>query len=142
MAWDVDFGNPMMPRDSEGDEISQGSPARGENAVQGANSTGREPASGAGDGIPDAWEGDDDMDGDGIPDYLDLDSDGDGIGDLSGKAFRIAHMGHVNAPMLLGTLGALEIALDVLGMTDASSKGGNAAAAGFLADHLKSETAS
>ena len=65
-----------------------------------------------------------------------------GIGDLSGKAFRIAHMGHVNAPMLLGTLGALEIALDVLGMTDASSKGGNAAAAGFLADHLKSETAS
>ncbi len=57
MALDVDFGNPMMPRDSEGDEISQGSPARGENAVQGANSAGREPASGAGDGIPDAPEG-------------------------------------------------------------------------------------
>ena len=30
---------------------------------------------------------------------------GPGIGDLSGKAFRIAHMGHVNAPMILGTLG-------------------------------------
>ena len=29
---------------------------------------------------------------------------GRGIGDLQGKAFRIAHMGHVNAPMLLGTL--------------------------------------
>src|SRR5688500_4236958 len=29
---------------------------------------------------------------------------GHGIGDLSGKAFRIAHMGHVNAPMILGTL--------------------------------------
>ena len=31
---------------------------------------------------------------------------GVGIGELSGKAFRIAHMGHVNAPMLFGTLGA------------------------------------
>ena len=29
---------------------------------------------------------------------------GHGIGELSGKAFRIAHMGHVNAPMVLGTL--------------------------------------
>ena len=29
---------------------------------------------------------------------------GHGIGDLTGKAFRIAHMGHVNAPMILGTL--------------------------------------
>ena len=29
---------------------------------------------------------------------------GQGIGELSGKAFRIAHMGHVNAPMILGTL--------------------------------------
>ena len=28
---------------------------------------------------------------------------GAGIGDLQGKAFRIAHMGHVNAPMILGT---------------------------------------
>ena len=30
---------------------------------------------------------------------------GVGIGELAGKAFRIAHMGHVNAPMILGTLG-------------------------------------
>ena len=30
---------------------------------------------------------------------------GQGIGELSGKAIRIAHMGHVNAPMILGTLG-------------------------------------
>ena len=30
---------------------------------------------------------------------------GTGIGDLQGQAFRIAHMGHVNAPMMLGTLG-------------------------------------
>ena len=34
---------------------------------------------------------------------------GVGIGDLSGKAFRIAHMGHVNAPMVFGVLGAVEM---------------------------------
>jgi len=26
---------------------------------------------------------------------------------LTGQAFRIAHMGHVNAPMILGTLGVV-----------------------------------
>ncbi len=62
-----------------------------------------------------------------------------GIGDLSGKAFRVAHMGHVNAPMLLGTLGALEIALDALGLTGEGSKGGNAAAAAYLADALRDQ---
>jgi alanine-glyoxylate transaminase / serine-glyoxylate transaminase / serine-pyruvate transaminase len=39
---------------------------------------------------------------------------GIGIGALSGKALRIAHMGHVNAPMILGTLGALEATLIAL----------------------------
>jgi alanine-glyoxylate transaminase/serine-glyoxylate transaminase/serine-pyruvate transaminase len=39
---------------------------------------------------------------------------GAGIGDLTGKAFRIAHMGHVNAPMVLGTLGVIEVALAAL----------------------------
>lgn len=39
---------------------------------------------------------------------------GVGIGDLHGKAFRIAHMGHVNAPMILGTLGVIEMALAAL----------------------------
>ncbi len=39
---------------------------------------------------------------------------GAGIGDLSGKAFRIAHMGHVNAPMILGVLGVAEVALTAL----------------------------
>jgi len=34
-----------------------------------------------------------------------------GIGDYSGKAFRIAHMGHFNAASLLGTLGAVETTL-------------------------------
>src|ERR1700758_3534029 len=41
---------------------------------------------------------------------------GIGIGDLSGKAFRIAHMGHVNAPMVLGTLGVIEVGLKALGI--------------------------
>src|SRR5215469_15494522 len=39
---------------------------------------------------------------------------GHGIGELSGKAFRIAHMGHVNAPMILGTLSVIEMALTAL----------------------------
>ena len=37
-----------------------------------------------------------------------------GLGALSGKAFRIAHMGHVNAPMILGTLGVIEVGLRAL----------------------------
>jgi alanine-glyoxylate transaminase / serine-glyoxylate transaminase / serine-pyruvate transaminase len=41
---------------------------------------------------------------------------GTGIGDLSGQAFRIAHMGHVNAPMILGTLGVIEVGLNALGI--------------------------
>jgi alanine-glyoxylate transaminase / serine-glyoxylate transaminase / serine-pyruvate transaminase len=41
---------------------------------------------------------------------------GVGIGALTGKAFRIAHMGHVNAPMVLGTLGAVEVGLSALGL--------------------------
>jgi alanine-glyoxylate transaminase/serine-glyoxylate transaminase/serine-pyruvate transaminase len=39
---------------------------------------------------------------------------GVGLGELTGKAFRIAHMGHVNAPMVLGTLGAVEMGLQAL----------------------------
>ena len=39
---------------------------------------------------------------------------GVGIGELSGQAFRIAHMGHVNAPMILGTLGVIEVSLNAL----------------------------
>jgi alanine-glyoxylate transaminase/serine-glyoxylate transaminase/serine-pyruvate transaminase len=41
---------------------------------------------------------------------------GHGIGDLSGKAFRIAHMGHVNAPMMLGTISVIEMALGAIGI--------------------------
>ena len=60
-----------------------------------------------------------------------------GIGDLGGKAFRIGHMGHVNAPMTLGTLGALEVGLDALGYLDDRSRGGIAAATSYLASALK-----
>ncbi|HEU4440000.1 MAG TPA: aminotransferase class V-fold PLP-dependent enzyme [Methylomirabilota bacterium] len=41
---------------------------------------------------------------------------GVGIGPFSGRAFRIAHMGHVNAPMVIGTLGAVEMGLTALGI--------------------------
>ena len=41
---------------------------------------------------------------------------GSGIGELTGQAFRIAHMGYANAPMVLGTLGATEVALRALGL--------------------------
>ena len=50
---------------------------------------------------------------------------GIGIGELHGKAFRIAHMGHVNAPTLLGVLGVVEMALDALRIPH--GKGGVAA---------------
>ncbi len=39
---------------------------------------------------------------------------GRGIGDFQGRAFRIAHMGYVNAPMVFGVLGAIEMALGAL----------------------------
>ena len=59
---------------------------------------------------------------------------GTGIGDLSGQAFRIAHMGHVNAPMLLGTLGVVEIALNALKIPH--GKGGLEAAVSYLGEEV------
>jgi alanine-glyoxylate transaminase/serine-glyoxylate transaminase/serine-pyruvate transaminase len=53
-----------------------------------------------------------------------------GIGDLSGKAFRIAHMGHSNAAMVLGTLSAVEMALQSLGIPHGA--GGTSAAIAYL----------
>jgi alanine-glyoxylate transaminase/serine-glyoxylate transaminase/serine-pyruvate transaminase len=58
---------------------------------------------------------------------------GTGIGPNGGERFRIAHMGHVNAPMLLGTLGAVEMGLHALGIPHGS--GGVSAAIEFLAQH-------
>ncbi len=59
---------------------------------------------------------------------------GSGIGDLAGKAFRIAHMGYANAPMVLGTLGATEVALGALELPHRA--GGVGAAAAVLAGHF------
>ena len=59
---------------------------------------------------------------------------GHGIGELSGKAFRIAHMGHVNAPMVLGTLSVIEMALAALGIPH--GKGGAQAAIDWLAGEV------
>ena len=61
---------------------------------------------------------------------------GSGIGDLTGKAFRIAHMGYCNAPMVLGTLGATEVALEALGLPHGA--GGAQAAVASLARHFTS----
>jgi alanine-glyoxylate transaminase/serine-glyoxylate transaminase/serine-pyruvate transaminase len=59
---------------------------------------------------------------------------GTGIGDLSGQAFRIAHMGHVNAPMILGTLGVIEVGLNALGIPH--GKGGTEAAIEYLGENV------
>ena len=60
---------------------------------------------------------------------------GTGIGDLQGAAFRIAHMGHVNAPMILGTLGVIEVGLQALGVPH--GKGGAQAAIDWLGEQVK-----
>ena len=60
---------------------------------------------------------------------------GQGIGQLSGKAIRIAHMGHVNAPMILGTLGVVEMGLAALNIPH--GKGGAQAAVDWLSDQVK-----
>src|SRR3954470_4679029 len=60
---------------------------------------------------------------------------GHGIGELSGKAIRIAHMGHVNAPMMLGTLGVVEMGLAALDIPH--GKGGAQAAIDWLSSEVK-----
>ncbi|MBR0935813.1 alanine--glyoxylate aminotransferase family protein [Bradyrhizobium jicamae] len=60
---------------------------------------------------------------------------GTGIGDLQGQAFRIAHMGHVNAPMVLGTLGVVEVALNALKIPH--GRGGVDAAVQWLGENVK-----
>ena len=58
------------------------------------------------------------------------------IGDLEGKGFRIAHMGHVNAPMVLGALGVIEAALTSLQWP--FRPGGVQAAAHYLGSSIDS----
>jgi alanine-glyoxylate transaminase/serine-glyoxylate transaminase/serine-pyruvate transaminase len=60
---------------------------------------------------------------------------GVGLGTMGGKAFRIAHMGHVNAPMILGTLGVVEMALAALALPHGS--GGVQAAIQYLAQEVR-----
>jgi alanine-glyoxylate transaminase/serine-glyoxylate transaminase/serine-pyruvate transaminase len=60
---------------------------------------------------------------------------GAGFGEMAGRAFRIAHMGHVNAPMVLGTLGVVEMALKALGIPHRS--GGVQAAIDWLGKSVK-----
>lgn len=56
------------------------------------------------------------------------------IGDLDGRGFRIAHMGHVNAPMILGTLGVVETSLNALAIPH--GRGGVQAAIDVLAESV------
>jgi alanine-glyoxylate transaminase/serine-glyoxylate transaminase/serine-pyruvate transaminase len=56
---------------------------------------------------------------------------GRALGKSEGKGFRIAHMGHVNAPMMLGTLSVVEMGLAALGLPH--GKGGAQAAVEYLA---------
>ncbi len=60
---------------------------------------------------------------------------GRGIGELQGRAFRIAHMGHVNAPMVFGVLGAIEMALAALGIPH--GRGGLQAAVEYLGREVR-----
>lgn len=56
------------------------------------------------------------------------------LGELKGKGIRIAHMGHVNAPMIMGTLSAVEIGLGALRIPH--GKGGAQAAIDWLAERV------
>ena len=56
---------------------------------------------------------------------------GGGLGPLQGRVFRIGHMGDLNEPMILGSLAAVEMALDIVGVPH--GKGGLAAAMDYLA---------
>lgn len=57
---------------------------------------------------------------------------GNGIGALAGHGFRIAHMGHINAPMVLGTLGVIEVGLKALRIPH--GEGGMTAATQWLGE--------
>lgn len=55
-----------------------------------------------------------------------------GLGDWAGKSIRIGHMGHVNAPILLGALGCIDLAFHHLGLSP--EKSGVAAAVQSLSE--------
>ena len=59
---------------------------------------------------------------------------GIGVSGIADRTFRIGHMGHVNPPMILGTLGTIETALHAVGAPMGAS--GVAAAAQSLGEQL------
>ena len=59
---------------------------------------------------------------------------GRGIGDFEGKAFRIGHMGHLNPPMILGTLATTQVGLIASQIPHGS--GAIEAAAAAIAEHF------
>ncbi|HVV46264.1 MAG TPA: aminotransferase class V-fold PLP-dependent enzyme, partial [Bryobacteraceae bacterium] len=61
---------------------------------------------------------------------------GAGLGRLAGKAFRIGHLGNFNDLMLAGTLGGVEMALELFGVPH--KKGGVDAALAWLSEQAKS----
>jgi alanine-glyoxylate transaminase / serine-glyoxylate transaminase / serine-pyruvate transaminase len=63
---------------------------------------------------------------------------GTGLGRLKDKAFRIGHLGDFNDLMLAGTLGGVEMGLEIAGIPH--RKGGASAALDYMAESLK-ETA-
>ena len=56
---------------------------------------------------------------------------GPGLDPLKGRLFRIGHMGDLNEPMIVGTLAAVEMAMQIAGIPH--GKGGVAAAIDYLA---------
>jgi alanine-glyoxylate transaminase/serine-glyoxylate transaminase/serine-pyruvate transaminase len=63
---------------------------------------------------------------------------GSGLGQLANKVFRIGHLGDFNDAMLAGTLGGVEMGLDIAGVP--YKKGGVAAGLDYLAESLKEAT--
>jgi alanine-glyoxylate transaminase/serine-glyoxylate transaminase/serine-pyruvate transaminase len=63
---------------------------------------------------------------------------GIGLGQFEGRAFRIGHMGHLNPPHVLGTLGTIEAVLTAMGAPMGGS--GVAAAAAAMAPGLNAAT--
>ena len=57
-----------------------------------------------------------------------------GLDRFAGKVFRIGHLGDLNEPMILGTLGAIEMTFKKLGV--AHRPGGPTAAIDFLATSI------
>jgi alanine-glyoxylate transaminase/serine-glyoxylate transaminase/serine-pyruvate transaminase len=60
---------------------------------------------------------------------------GAGFGKMKGKAFRVAHMGHINAPMVLGTLAIIELGLAALSIPHGA--GGVQAAIEYLSETVR-----